>query len=123
MNGHTLEHTAAILAKIAAVDRRIVGEVEIMAWHEVLGDLDPNDCLAAVATLRKETDEWLMPVHIRRVVADIEKRRLYRKRQEVLARMQAPDGTPMVDPSRQDKEDLARLDQLLGISNHAWWNN
>ena len=120
MTRHTLEHTATILAKIAAVDRRIVGEVEIMAWHEVLNDLEPDDCLEAVAILRKETSDWLMPAHIRRVVADIEKRRTAAKRRALLESMTAPDGTPMVEPAKATK---ALKEAGLAQEQRPWWEN
>jgi len=61
----TPAETAKVLAKAAAYDQRTVGEADVLAWHEIVGDLDFQDALAAVARHYAETDRRLMPVHLR----------------------------------------------------------
>ena len=56
--------TARLLAVIAAFDRRTVGESDVIAWAEVLGDADPEECVAAVRNHFALTSEWLMPSHV-----------------------------------------------------------
>lgn len=57
-----------ILAKAAAYDRRTVGKADTLAWHEALSDLDLDACLDAVAAHYRQSTEWLMPAHVRRLV-------------------------------------------------------
>ncbi len=61
-----LEETGAVLGKAAAFDNRTIGQASLLAWHEVLGDLDLGDCLDAIAQHHRESTEYLMPAHIRR---------------------------------------------------------
>jgi hypothetical protein len=65
-----LQETAAVLAKAAAYDNRNVGEANVRAWHEALGDLALADCLAAVAQHHRTSTDYLMPAHIRRLVEE-----------------------------------------------------
>jgi hypothetical protein len=66
-----LEETAAVLAKAAGYDNRTIGDANVLAWHEALGDLDIRDCLTAIAQHHRESTEYLMPVHIRRIAANL----------------------------------------------------
>ena len=63
--------TARVLAKVQAYDRRTVGETDILAWHETIGDLDYADALAAVSRHYRESTQWLMPAHIVRGATEI----------------------------------------------------
>jgi hypothetical protein len=119
MTTHTITDTSRILAKIASMDRRTVGETDIMAWHEVLGDLDPQDCLNAVATHRRESTEWLMPVHVRRIVADIVKKRLHAARVAKLRELVTPDGTHLLPDNQQQVRQL--MDEINPPT--PWWDN
>jgi hypothetical protein len=73
-----------ILAKAAAFDQRTVGDADILAWLEALGDLDPADALAAVTCHYQRSEERLKPVHVIAGVAEIrrERRRRDRERRE-----------------------------------------
>jgi hypothetical protein len=56
---------ATILAKIAAYDRRTVGEADVEAWTEALdGLVTVQDAMTAVRDHFRESSEWLMPVDI-----------------------------------------------------------
>jgi hypothetical protein len=57
--------TAALLTKIAAYDRRTIGEADIEAWTEALdGLVTLQDSLVAVRNHFRESSEWLMPKEI-----------------------------------------------------------
>lgn len=56
---------AELLGRIAAYDRRTLGEADVLAWHEVLRDIAYDDALAAVVEHFKISREWLMPVDVR----------------------------------------------------------
>lgn len=66
-----LKETNTTLALVQAFDRRTVGEVDVRAWHSVLGDLDVADVLEAVRRHYADSSDWMMPVHVRRLVAGI----------------------------------------------------
>lgn len=57
--------TARVLAKIAAFDQRTVGEADVRAWHEVLGDLDYADVLTAVTEHYRDETVRATPAAIR----------------------------------------------------------
>jgi hypothetical protein len=50
----------------------------VIAWTGALGDLDYADCERAVIANYRETDDWIMPVHIRRRVKAMRADRLAR---------------------------------------------
>lgn len=57
--------TATLLAKIAAYDRRTVGEADIEAWTEALdGLITLQDAMVAVRDHFRESNDWLMPKSI-----------------------------------------------------------
>src|SRR5690554_4065455 len=87
--------TGKVLAKIQAFDHRTIGDSEIMVWHECIGDLDVDDCMAAVTIHYRESTEWLTPAHIRRIVADLDRKRRGAQRRAQLAHMRAADGSPL----------------------------
>jgi hypothetical protein len=67
--------TTRVLSKAAAFDQRTIGAADVAAWHEAIGDLDVNDALAAVTRHYQHTDQRIMPAHLRRLVAEIERER------------------------------------------------
>lgn len=66
---------ATILALAATRDRRTVGETDVRAWHQDIGDLDFEDAREAVSAHFRESTEYLMPVHVRRLAAAVRKER------------------------------------------------
>lgn len=55
----------AILSKIAAYDRRTVGEADAIAWAEALdGQVTIQDAMTAVRDHFRESNDWLMPKHV-----------------------------------------------------------
>ena len=67
---------AQLLTKIAAFDRRTIGEADVLAWHEVVGDLPLKAALEAVTDYFRDTREWCMPSDIVSRVKAIRKKRL-----------------------------------------------
>lgn len=65
-----------LLAKIQAHDNRNVDKATIAAWHEVVSDLDFEDAMTAVADHRRQSAEYLLPVHVREGVRRIRGARL-----------------------------------------------
>lgn len=54
-----------LLAKVTAFDQRTVGEADVLAWHEVLADVDLDDALAAVSRHYRDSPDRIMPSHVR----------------------------------------------------------
>ena len=76
--------TARVLSKAAAFDQRTIGAADVAVWHEAVGDLDAADALAAVTRHYQNTDQRIMPSHLRRLAAEIarERRRALREAAE-----------------------------------------
>lgn len=55
---------AKLLARASAFDNRIVNDVNVAAWHEVLWQVDYDLAVAAVNEHFKTSTEYLMPVHV-----------------------------------------------------------
>ena len=99
-----IEQTAVILAKVAALDNRNDTDAAILAWHEVIGDLDYFDALEAVAIHRRESTEYLMPAHIRAIVARLRSERSQREAKDQRLReldAYAADAGPLADRSEE----------------------
>lgn len=62
----TKTETAQLLTLIAAFDRRTIGETDVEAWHLIVADLEPDDCMTAVREHYTDSREWLMPADVRR---------------------------------------------------------
>jgi hypothetical protein len=105
-----IAETGRVLAKASAIDNRDVGQAAVLAWHEVLHDLDYTDALDAVARHRRESHEYLQPVHIRRLVRIIRDER----RASTVAKA-LPPGRFENDPERAARTTTgaARVRQML----------
>lgn len=68
--------TAQLLTKIAAFDRRTIGEADVLAWHEILEPFPLADCLDAVRAYFSETREWCMPSDVVQRVQAVRTQRL-----------------------------------------------
>ena len=97
------EETARLLAKCASFDRRKIGELDIIAWLEVLGDLPYRDCEQAVTGHYSDSTDWIMPAHIRQRVKAMRRDRVNR---EVVA---APPPELTGEPGRYRDELRARV--------------
>lgn len=111
--------TARVLAKAAAFDQRTVGAADVAAWHEALHDLDTADALAAVTRHYAANEQRLMPVHVRRITAELarERHRIAREEQERRAlEAEAADRGTVRDRSAEVADMLATLRDRLGPS-------
>lgn len=70
-----IDETAEVLTKIAAYDRRKLGQADVRAWHAVISDVEKDDAMAAVERWYAEETDWMMPAHLRRIVRDIVRER------------------------------------------------
>ena len=59
-----IKETGTILAFVSLIDNRQVSDEAIMAWHELLKDLEFEDARQAVTNHFKDSNEYLRPVHI-----------------------------------------------------------
>jgi hypothetical protein len=62
----TPDDVIEVLAKCSAYDQRTVGEVDVMAWHEVLARMELTDALEAVRRHYSESSARAMPADILR---------------------------------------------------------
>ena len=109
-----LEQTARVLAKAAAFDFRTVGETDVRAWHEAIGDLDAEEALAAVSRWYRDRADRLMPSHLREAVKLLRAER--RKAERVAAAESAmPPGE---EPARRLWAELEpeERERLSGLS-------
>lgn len=114
----TPEQVSRVLAAAALRDNRHVGPADVMAWLEDIGDLDPADALTAVSRHYRSSTERLMPAHVRRIVAELNRQRGEAERSERLRRqLEALDSVaaePVRDRSPEVKAMLAELAEKLG---------
>ena len=61
----------AVLAKCAAFDNRTVGDLNVMAWLEVLGEFDYGDALSAVTRHYARNTDFAMAAHIAAAIHEI----------------------------------------------------
>lgn len=110
---------ARVLTKAAAFDQRTIGEADVLAWHEALADVDPADALGAVTRHYANSEQRLMPVHVRRISAEIarDRHRVEREERERLA-LEAENARrgPVRDRSADVADMLAELRDRLGAS-------
>lgn len=110
---------ARVLAKAAAFDQRTVGEADILAWYDAIGDLDPTDALEAVSRHYRESTDRLMPAHIRRIAAQLvrERHRIEREQRDRLAIEATASAAVPTQDRRADVDDLlGKLRDRLGPS-------
>lgn len=110
---------AAILGLIAARDNRTIGEVDVRAWHEDIGDLEFDDARRAISLHFQESTDYLMPVHVRRIAKQLarERHRVEREERERKAiEAETAARGPIRDRSPEVADLLARLAEKLGPS-------
>lgn len=79
----TKSEIAMLLGLAAARDRRTVGHADVEGWYVDLGDLTFDEARAALNQHFRDSTDWLMPVHIRRLARIARDRR--RPHHEALA--------------------------------------
>lgn len=100
-----LAETHDLLTLVAALDNRRFGDENVVAWHQILGDLPIADCRAAVLAHFAERVEYLMPAHVRRGALDLDHARRRESRIAIEA-SQAEAETARPGNRRADVEAL-----------------
>lgn len=112
---------AKILAVAAIFDRRTIGTIEAAAWAEALDDLDPKECAEAVRAHYRDTTTWLMPAHVRGLVA--QRHRVdatQARRHNVLAELEQAKAESCTEAAEQAKRDArAAFDAALEAKHAA----
>lgn len=109
----TPTEVSQVLAKAAAFDQRTVGEADIFAWMEAVGDVDLDDALAAVTRHYRESTDFLRPAHLREQVRAIRNERAAQRHSEALelpSRFEADD----IRDARL-RAGVAQLAQVLAV--------
>jgi hypothetical protein len=90
----TRSEIARLLAVIAAFDRRTVGDADVLAWHDVLGDLDFTDADTAAKAHYRDSREFLMPADVRHRVMRLREQRLSTGGDSAVVPDADPDDVP-----------------------------
>jgi len=107
------QEVAMVLAKISIVDKRQVDTLTLDAWVELIGDLDVQDCLDAVAEHFRSSTVYLLPAHVRAGAAARAKARWARQSQDERLGIDATQLKPMPP---QFKELLRSVGRPDGVS-------
>jgi hypothetical protein len=105
----TRSEIALLLGAIAGRDQRTIGDADVLAWHEDLGDLDFQDARAAVSRHFRETAARIMPAHIRHHV------RIIRSERRETAEIRELPSRFETDDERDDRirRNVAKIRALL----------
>lgn len=100
---------ALLLGAVAARDRRTIGETDVLAWHEDLGDLGFDEARAAVSRHFRESTDYLMPAHIRQHV------KVIRAEQRKAAEVRELPSRFETDDERDERirRNVAKIRELL----------
>jgi hypothetical protein len=60
-----IQETTAFLVHVQAIDNRKVEEATVLAWHELVGDLDYGMSVEAARLHFRESTAYLVPAHVR----------------------------------------------------------
>lgn len=100
--------TGELLAVVGAVDRRqAAGEAEILAWQELLADVNLDDALDAVREHRRASTDWIQPAHVLRGVRKIRSARLDAAATNLEAFPNDVDGVSYLDELRALRKAIA----------------
>ncbi|GAA3948138.1 hypothetical protein [Microbacterium soli] len=60
-----IQETNQLLIRIQVIDNRQIGDSTVIAWHELVGDLDYGMAVEAVKLHQRESTAYLTPAHVR----------------------------------------------------------
>lgn len=60
-----IQQTNQLLIRIQVLDNRLIGDSTVIAWHELVGDLDYALAVEAVKLHQRESTAYLTPAHVR----------------------------------------------------------
>lgn len=97
-----LAETHDLLTFIAVYDNRRFDDAAVHGWHRIVADIDFADAETAVVEHFATSDAYLMPVHIRRLVAELHRARV---RQLNEAQREKALAIEAADPTRGDRSE------------------
>lgn len=103
-----LRETHQLLIFVAQYDNRRIDDGAVIAWQAVVGDLDPDDARQAVIRHFSTSEKYLMPVHVRRGVEEIDRERREAAHQARGAEIAAIEAA---EPTRYDRSEA--IEQLI----------
>lgn len=101
-----LTETAKLLTFIAELDYRRFTDETVVAWHEVLGKYDYEDCREAVRIHNDTSGDFLKPGHIGKIIQANRKRRLSNATVNQVANIDDRRG---LDSTVDDHDDYKRV--------------
>ena len=60
-----IQETNQLLIRMQVIDNRQIGDATVIAWHELVGDLDYAASVEAVKLHQRESTVYLTPAHVR----------------------------------------------------------
>lgn len=60
-----IQETNQLLIRMQVIDNRQIGDSTVIAWHELVGDLDYGMAVEAVKLHQRESMAYLTPAHVR----------------------------------------------------------
>ena len=60
-----IQQTNQLLIRIQVIDNRQIGDSTVLAWHELVEDLDYATAVEAVKLHQRESTVYLTPAHVR----------------------------------------------------------
>lgn len=66
-----IQETNQLLIRIQVIDNRQIGDSTVLAWHELVSDLDYATAVEAVKLHQREATAYLTPAHVRAAVERI----------------------------------------------------
>ncbi|GAB3042053.1 hypothetical protein [Sediminivirga luteola] len=78
----TPDETGKLLAFIGELDGRRLTPETIIAWHQVLADIDVDDAFEAVKKHHRESTDWVKPGHVVYLARGVRDARLQREARE-----------------------------------------
>jgi len=85
---------AEVLTKAAAFDQRTIGRADAIVWAEALDDVELVPALEAVTRHYRESDQRLMPAHVRRHVEQMRRDRVRAALEQASTDVGCHHGTP-----------------------------
>lgn len=97
-----LAETHDLLTLAATLDRRRFDDATVVAWQEILADQPFDDCRTAVVRHFASTTDYLMPVHVLRGAAELDRHRRQLAREASEQRSMLALAS---DPTRRDRSE------------------
>ncbi|MBW9093137.1 hypothetical protein JNB62_05530 [Microbacterium jejuense] len=60
-----IQETNQLLIRMQVIDNRQIGDSTVLAWHELVADLDYATAVEAVKLHQRESTAYLTPAHVR----------------------------------------------------------